>query len=279
MRLRFFVACISLLWVGPSVVPLAPPRVPDLQQHTLSAFQRYATLTEQRVLRQAGARGGFLYFDSLPSPEREEVLSRLRAGEMYMERLETRDQDGEDIEIEDGLVHHWLGAVFIPGVDLQETLALIQDYDRHSEIYSPEVEDARILRRDGDVFEVFMRFRKKKVITVVIDTVHDVEYVTPAPDRTYSISRTSSVREVEEPGTSAERALPDGEGSGFLWRINSYWRFLERDGGTYIECESISLTRTIPFMLRWLVGPFVNDVPREQLADLLQTTRAALLGD
>ena len=169
--------------------------------------------------------------------------------------------------------------MFIPGVGLDETLELIQDYDRHAEIYSPEVEDARIIRRDGDVFEVFMRFRKKKVITVVMDTIHDVEYVTPATGRTLSISRTSSVREVQEPGTAAERALPDGEGSGFLWRINSYWRFLERDGGTYIECESISLTRTIPFMLRWLVGPFVNDVPREQLADLLQTTREALVND
>lgn len=59
----------------------------------------------------------------------------------------------------------------------------------------------------------------------------------------------------------------------------SYWRFLERDGGTYIESESISLTRTIPFMVRWLLAPFVNDMPREQLTDLLQTTRQALVND
>ena len=85
------------------------------------------------------------------------------------------------------------------------------------------------------------------------------------------------MREVKNPGEADETILPDGEGGGFLWRINSYWRFLERDGGTYIECESISLTRTIPFMVRWLVSPFVNDVPREQLSELLQATRGALL--
>ncbi len=279
MYLKIFTACISLLCVAPTVAPVVSPYAGDLEAHTLRAFQRYATLTEERVLAQAGPTGSFLYLDSYPEGERVQVLADLRRGQMYMEPLETVDAGGKEIEIDDGLIHHWLGAVFIPDVGLDETLELIQDYDRHSEIYSPEVADARIIRRDGDLFEVFMRFRKKKVITVVMDTVHDVAYVTPSVGRTYSISRTSSVREVQEPGTPQERALPDGEGSGFLWRINSYWRFLERDGGTYIECESISLTRTIPFMLRWLVAPFVNDVPREQLADLLQTTREALLND
>lgn len=196
-----------------------------------------------------------------------------------MQRLETTADDGGRIDIKDGLVHHWLGVVFVPGVGIDETLELIQDYDRHDEIYTPTVADARIIERDGDDFRVFMRFRKKKIITVVMDTIHEVTYVRVAPDRVYSISRTSSVREIQNVGETSEIALPDGQGAGFLWRINSYWRFLERDGGTYIESESISLTRTIPFIVRWLVAPFVNDMPREQLADLLQTTRQALVND
>ena len=249
----------------------------QLEQHTLQVFEQYAALTERRVLRQARSSGPFLYLDSLPSAPRDAILDDLRRGEMYMERLETRDTTGATLEVDDGLIHHWLGVVFIPGVTRQETLELIQDYDRHAAVYGPSVEDAWIIKRQGDDFRIFMRFRKKKVITVVMDTVHEVRYETPAADRTYSISRTSSVREVKNPGKSDETILADGEGGGFLWRLNSYWRFLERDGGTYIECESISLTRTIPFMLRWLVAPFVNDVPREQLSELLRATRGALL--
>lgn len=278
MSLRTFAIYPSLLCLVASVGPTSST-VDDLQPHTLEAFQRYAAATQRRVVEQASANGPFLYLDHLPVSERDRALASLRDGEMFMEPLETLDADGEAIEIEDGLIHHWLGAVFIPGVNREETLALIQDYDRHSQIYGPDVEAARVIERDGDHFEVFMRFRKKKVVTVVMDTIHDVQYATPAPDRTYSLSRTTSVREVEDPGSGSERILPDGEGSGFLWRLNSYWRFIERDGGVYIECESISLTRTIPFMLRWLVAPFVNDVPREQLAELLATTRENLIND
>ncbi len=267
-------ALLSLLLLLGSVATGATPQV---KQHTLDAFERYAALTEQRVLRQSRSTGSFLYVDYLPAAQRDEILADLRDGEMYMERLETRDTTGAELDVDDGLIHHWLGVVFIPGVTRKKTLELIQDYDRHALIYGPSVEDARIIERHADDFRVFMRFRKKKVITVVMDTIHEVRYETPAADRTFSISRTSSVREVENPGKADETILADGEGGGFLWRINSYWRFLERDGGTYVECESISLTRTIPFMVRWLVAPFVNDMPREQLAELLQATRGALL--
>ena len=267
---------ISILCLFVTVASTPTVSGVDLRPHTLEAFNTYARLTERRVLSQAQASGDFLYLDHLAGSQRDRVLADLQAGNMFMEPLETNAANGESIEVRDGLIHHWLGAVFVPGVGVEETLELIQDYDRHAEIYAPEVDDARILERNGGDFRVFMRFRKEKVITVVMDTEHDVRYVTPAADRVYSISRTTSVREVENEGEPGERTLPDGQGSGFLWRLNSYWRFIERDGGTYVECESISLTRTIPFMLRWLVGPFVNDVPREQLATLLQTTRAAL---
>lgn len=281
MNLPIVATCASLLGTVASVAlePPAPPTVADLKPHTLQAFQRYAAATEARVLAQVGPEGPFLYLDYLPQQDRDRILADLRRGELFMEHLETTDGDGREIKVKDGLVHHWLGAVFIPDVGLEKTLELIQDYDRHSEIYGPDVEAAHIISRNGDDFEVFMRFHKHKVITVVLDTVHDVQYVNLAPDRTYSISRTTSVREVKDPGTATERVLADGEGGGFLWRINSYWRFLERDGGTYVETESISLTRTIPFLVRWLVNPFVNDMPREQLADLLENTREALTND
>jgi hypothetical protein len=59
--------------------------------------------------------------------------------------------------------------------------------------------------------------------------------------------------------------------------MNTYWRFEEKDGGTYVESESISLTRDIPTGLGLLVGPFVNSIPRESLTFTLATTRSAVL--
>ena len=76
-----------------------------------------------------------------------------------------------------------------------------------------------------------------------------------------------------EPG---EREKPVGRDGGYLWRLNTYWRFLERDGGTYIQCESVTLTRDVPFGFGWLIGPFVNSIPRESLTFTMERTRAAL---
>lgn len=82
--------------------------------------------------------------------------------------------------------------------------------------------------------------------------------------------------EVEHPGARDEREKPVGRDGGYLWRLHTYWRFLERDGGTYLQCESISLTRGIPIGLGWVVGPFVTSLPRESLEFTLQTTRDVL---
>jgi hypothetical protein len=68
-----------------------------------------------------------------------------------------------------------------------------------------------------------------------------------------------------------------GNDSGYLWRMNTYWRYLERDGGTYIQCESVSLSRSIPAVIAWLIRPYVESVPRESVAFTLGTTRKTLM--
>jgi len=61
-----------------------------------------------------------------------------------------------------------------------------------------------------------------------------------------------------------------------MWRLNSYWRFLQRDGGVYVQLEAISLTRDIPAGLGWLVKPFVTSIPRESIEFTLSRTRRSL---
>ena len=271
-------SCVLLL---SAATPRAAGSVPspgpvELEPRTLQAFERYARLTEVREEDELRAGAPFLWVDALSESQREQAYAQLRAGKVQIERLETREQ-GKLIECPSGLIHHWLGVIFIPGVTLEQTLRILQDYDHHASYYKPEVERAKILEHHGNDFRVFLRFHRKKVITVVLDTEHEIHYSPIDATHAHSRSRTTRIAEVENRGRADEREKPVGHDGGYLWRMDTWWRFVERDGGTYVQCESVSLTRSIPTGLGWLVGPFVNSIPRESLTFTLNATRASLL--
>lgn len=246
----------------------------QLKPETVSAFDHYVQLSEARMSEQLDS-GPFLRIDDLPPQQRNADLAQLKNGDVVVERLQTLDQ-GRPIPVPGGLIHHWIGTVFIPGATLTQTIAFLQDYDNQYKFYSPDVERSKLLQRNGDDFKVFFRLRKHKVITVVLDTEYDVKYPTLGQDRAASDSRSTRIAEVENAGKPDESEKPVGNDSGFLWRLNSYWRFLQRDGGVYVQLEAISLTRDIPTGLNWLIGPFVTSIPKESLVFTLTHTRQAL---
>lgn len=248
----------------------------ELKPATVEAFTRYITATEARINREVEHPEGFLYIDELDKPRRAPVLDQLKRGEVFIDRLETRDAAGHEIDVPDALIHHWIGDVFIPGASMRQVLAFVQDYDHHQDYY-PEIVRSRLVGHDDDDFKIFYRVRKHKVITVTLDTEHDVRYSRFDDAHWSSRSLSTRIAEVADAGKPDEHAKPVGHDGGFLWRINSYWRFVERDGGVYVECESVSLTRDIPTGLGWLIGPFVTSIPKESLESTLGTTRSAIL--
>lgn len=252
-----------------------PAGAAELKPSTVAAFDRYVRLTEARMAGELGDAGPFLLVDGVPAPRRGSMIETLRRGEFLIERQTTRDA-GKQIDVPDGLIHHWVGLVFVPGATVDQAVTLLQDYDRHGEIYRPAVARSKLVARDGDVFRVYLRFFMKKVITVVMNSDHEARYTRPRADRAYSRIYSTRIAEVENPDTPQEREKPVGNDSGYLWRLYSYWRFLQRDGGTYVQCESISLTRGIPIGVGWLVRPFVTSIPRESLTFTLETTRKVL---
>ena len=259
--------------------PMLDPQVPEvvsveLKAETLEAFERYVRATEARIDKQRTQR--FLSIDTLPDPKRGEVQVALRRGDVFMERLITRDASGREIDAPGGLIHHWVGDVFIPGASLRQVLNSVQDYDHHENVY-PEVVRSRLIRRDGNRFKIALRLRYKKIITVTLNTEHDVRYTELDPAHWFSRSASTRIAEVKNAGSRDETEKPVGNDGGFLWRINSYWGFVERDGGVYVECESVSLTRNIPTGLGWLIRPFVTSIPRESLEHTLSATRTAVL--
>jgi hypothetical protein len=152
---------------------------------------------------------------------------------------------------------------------------MVQDYDRDKVSFKPEVMDSKLLSRNGDDFKVYMRLLKKKVLTIVLNTQHDVHYIRIGDTRYYSRSHTTRIAEVENPGGRGERERPPGNDHGFLWRLDSYWRFEQRDGGTYVECEAISLSRGVPLGLGWAINPMVRALPRDSLTNTMRCTRDA----
>jgi hypothetical protein len=246
-----------------------------LKPETLSVFERYIELTENRRQSELESDEGFLFGDFLPSPGNSEFQEQIRSGNIFIQKMETLDEEGKTIKIPDGMVHHWYGAVFVPGVELSDVLTWAQNYSDNHQYYE-EVEDSQLISREEDLFRIYLRLKRKKVITVHYNTEHEVVYTTHAEDRASSHSRSTKVAEIENPGTSQEREKHQGNDRGFLWRLNSYWRFQQRDGGVVVDCETVSLSRSIPTAMTWMVKSYLESVPRESLARTLEPIRREL---
>jgi len=247
----------------------------ELKQNTAEAFNRYVRVTENRMTRELGERRAFLWVDGFPEPNRDKLYAQLRQGEIIIEQLETLES-AKHIKVPDGLIHHWIAVSFIPGVSLQQTLALLQDYDRHQTIYNPDILRSKILSTDGNHFKVYMRLHRKAIVTAVFNAEFDVTYFPVDEGRIRSQSYSTRIAEVENADRPDEREKSIGNDHGYLWRLNSYWRFQERDGGVYVQVESVALSRSVPTLLAWLVNPLLKRVPREYLSRLLGSTRTAL---
>lgn len=272
------VALLVGSWCTSSTSAAQPdPALPKLQADTRAAFERYVQLTEERNEAELKDGKELLWIDALEESQRQGAYAALKSGEVQIQRLATLD-NGQAISCPGGMIHHWVGVVFIPGARLDDVLALLEDYDHQATYYAPDVERSEIESRDGEHFRVFLRFRRHKVITVVLNTEHDVHYFRDSPTREHSRSLATRIAEVENPGKPDEREKPPGNDGGFLWGMETWWRMEERDGGVYVQSEVASLTRDIPTGLGWMIGSFVNGIPRETLAFTLEATRKAVSG-
>jgi hypothetical protein len=254
----------------------AAPRV-ELRPATNAAYDRYVALTDQRNNGELKTGQHLLWIDSLTEADRAKGYAELKQGQIKMNKLDTRD-GGAEIAVPDGMVHHWVGLAFIPGAHVDDVLGILEDYNRQSIYYAPDVVESRIESRDGDHFRVLLRFRRHKVVTVVLDTVHDVRYFRDSPTLAHSRSSTVRISQVDNAGKKDERDRPPGNDDGFLWRMDTWWRVVERDGGCYVQSEVVSLTRDIPTGVAWLVRPFVTSIPEESLAFTMEATRKAVEG-
>ncbi len=233
----------------------------------VAGFNSYIAALEARLARQHQSSSQFLA--GLSSPQ---TLARLRHGKPLVENL--TPANGADLP--EATLYDWRGTAFVPGATPADFERLMRNFAAFPKRYAPQVLSARILAQDGDHYQVLMRVRQKHVITVVMDTAYDVTFRRLDTKRGFSSSRSTRISEIASAGKTQERALSGAEEHGFLWRLNTYWSYEQRDGGLYMQIESVSLTRSIPAGLGWAIGPFAESVPRESLEFTLHETCDAL---
>jgi hypothetical protein len=217
-----------------------------------AGFDAYVRRVEMRLAQERGQAGMIL------APV---DWQRVRAGEVVVEELTPKGE----AELPGALIHDWRGTAFVPGATAEDFERVLRDFADYPKIFAPQVESAQVLASDADQAQVTMRVKQQHVITVVLDTTYAITYARAGAgsgEKWGTIdSRSTQVKEIGGDG----RALSAADAHGFLWRMNTYWSYEERDGGLYVQIESVSLTRGIPTGLGWAVGPFVESVPKESI--------------
>jgi len=266
VKAKFVVIVMVNTWLA-----LGTAAAADLKAETVTAFEQYVAQAESRINQEHGSPESFLRIDSLPAAQRSEIEARLRQGDILIDKV------GESpTKLPGALVHHWVGTAFVPSATLAQTLAVVRDYDHLWQYYQPEVVRSKLLSQQGDDLRISMRLRKHKAVTVVLDTEYAVHNGQLDPEHRYGISRSAHIVELANPDQADEHPLPEGHDHGFLWRLNTYWSYVQTSDGVFMQCEAISLTRDVPSGLGWLIGPFIHGLPRESLQFTLNSTRKAV---
>jgi putative flippase GtrA len=260
---------LAAMILGFAVMPV---EAAVLHPQTVTAWQAYVDTAERRMAEELSSRNGFLALDFQSSAdaarERREALS----GRIPIKQI----APGKRIPVPDGMIHHWRGSVFIPGVPLAFVLSRVEK-PTAADTKQEDVLDSGILESSPGQLKLYLKLQRSKIVTVVYNTEHLVRYRWHGTTRASSSSIATKIAEIERLPENKEREKPEGQDRGFLWRMNSYWRYQQIDGGVLVECESMTLSRSIPPLLEYLIRPLINSTARESMQRTLQSTRSRMV--
>jgi hypothetical protein len=257
---------LFVLWLV--TCPLCSQFETKLEPETAKAFDARVKAVEEQLENRWSGRAPFLSLDSL------EERKRMLKGDLLIRPAEQPNPS----EVPDGLIHDWVGAVYIPNTSIGKVLSVIQDFDHHANIY-PEIIRSHLVKRQGDDLTGYWRVeRKQQFVPAVFDIQQQAHYQEVAPGRWICQAYSNDIREVQDAGTKKERDNPVGEGLGLLWRLDAFWSIEASGNGVFAECRTLSLSRGIPSGMGWMIKPFIQNVPRESLTSTLLNTRKTIAG-
>lgn len=259
-------AALAILVLLLSASPLHAADSKQPAQPTLDAWDAYVQLVDSTMASRAAGSIPFLYVDESP-----DLVQSVRTGGLVVTNIDPR-------EVPHGLIHHWVGATFIPNVTLDQVAAVIDNYERYGNFYQPFVAKSAVLERAGDSEKVnLLMVQKAYSVTAAVDTDYQVQIARLGADRIYIVSNTVRVQEIADYGKPGEHPFPEDRRPGYVWRTMGVTRLEQRDGGVYVEMETIALSRGIPSEFRWLIKPLTDKLPRNIMFQTLAATRAAVI--
>jgi hypothetical protein len=253
---------LAILFIAASLRAISEP-----SPAATAAFNAYIGTLESRLAQQHRSPDTYIV------PANPTQQNQIRQGQLIIDHINPRP----DPDPPGALIHHWRGTAFAPGAKAIDFERVLRDVGHYPQYFAPQILQARLLLQQDDHLQVSMRVRQHHVFTVVLDATYDVTRGRLDPQHGFSFSRSTQISEIASPGTPSEHALKPEDDHGLLWRLNTYWTYEERDGGLYMQIETVSLTRSIPLALAWAIKPYIETVPRDSIEFTLRCTRDALL--
>lgn len=261
MRFRLRLSAASLLLLlATRFLPAA-----ELKPETLRSWDQYVNaLNLEREDRISGTRP-FLSIDESP-----QLRLRVKQNEVVITNHDPR-------RVPQGMIHDWIGTIFIPGKTLDQALSVLTDYGDYSRLYNQLLKSTSVLERDGDSVELrAVAVQKAMSVTAAVSTENQIHIVRLDSNRAYITSDATSIQEIANYGQATEHPFPENRRPGYVWRAVVHERVEERDGGAYVELETVALSRGIPLEFRWLIKPLTDELPRKMMVYMLNDTRAAV---
>jgi hypothetical protein len=263
--MRFRSALLQLMIV---FVAVTSTYAAELDQQTVAAWDKYVASAKLHMQDRLAGKTPFLWADEDPARRRQ-----LNSGEIVVLPL----GDTHPLLVPHGLIHHWIGAVFIPGARIKDLANVVGDYGKYSEMYRPSLIKAELLDSTADEQKLSILWvQRVLLVTAAFYTELDSKFCELNSRQGYMTFTTTRVQQIENYGEKDERRLAQDEGSGYLWRLVSFARFEERDGGLYLELEVIGLSKDLPGSVRFLLKPVIEHIPRQALTAKLDQTRQAI---
>ncbi|MFL6415502.1 MAG: hypothetical protein ACJ74Y_07520 [Bryobacteraceae bacterium] len=268
MRRTFVLYCGAVLAATfVTVKPSKAQMIVKLNPETVAEFDRYAKSVEAELSRRWDGQANFISVEDDPADKR-----KVMEGELL---VRTPKPDAKPVTVTDGLIHDWVGTVFIPDTDPARVMAVLRDFDKHKKIY-PEIADSKTLAQNGDKTVGYWRVKQRRgLVPVILDVEQTAYYRKLAPGKWNCRAYARKITEIDSGPFSGKRKFPEGEGHGYMWRMYAYWSIEQVNGGVLADCRMLSLSRSIPQAIAWAVAPYVQKAPQESLTSTLKQTRDA----
>jgi hypothetical protein len=236
------------------------------KRETLRAWDDYIDSVSKSVAERNSGSRPFLWVDESP-----ESLLRVQNGKLLITNHDPR-------KVPQGLIHHWIGVMYIPNVSLDQVMQILNSYDRYTDTYKSLIRKSSVIEQSGDTAKLnVLAVQKAFSVTAAVDTDEEIQIARPAPNRVFITANSVRIQEIANYGQPGEHAFPEDRRPGYVWRSLLFQRIEQRDGGVYVELEAISLSRGIPVEVRWVIKPLTDDLPRKMMTDILEETRDAVL--